>query len=36
VEVYIGYLRKKLSAAGEPALIHTKRGHGYILEEETR
>lgn len=36
VDVYIGYLRKKLSPAGEPALIHTKRGHGYILEEETR
>ncbi len=36
VDVYIGYLRKKLSAAGEPALIHTKRGHGYIIEEETR
>ncbi|MEY4569476.1 MAG: hypothetical protein RLZZ398_915 [Verrucomicrobiota bacterium] len=36
VDVYIGYLRKKLSAAGEPALIHTKRGHGYILEEKIR
>ena len=36
VDVYIGYLRKKLSAGGEPALIHTKRGHGYILEEENR
>jgi DNA-binding response OmpR family regulator len=36
VDVYIGYLRKKLGAGGEPAIIHTKRGHGYILEEETR
>jgi two-component system copper resistance phosphate regulon response regulator CusR len=36
VDVYIGYLRKKLTTAGEPALIHTKRGHGYILEDETR
>ena len=36
VDVYIGYLRKKLSAAGEPILIHTKRGHGYILEEQPR
>ncbi len=36
VDVYIGYLRKKLSSAGEPNLIHTKRGHGYILEEESR
>ncbi len=36
VDVYIGYLRKKLSSDGEPAIIHTKRGHGYILEEESR
>jgi len=33
VDVYIGYLRKKLNAEGEPDLIRTKRGHGYILEE---
>lgn len=33
VEVYIGYLRKKINPAGEPDLIHTKRGHGYILED---
>jgi len=33
VDVYIGYLRKKLNAAGEPDLIQTRRGHGYILEE---
>ena len=33
VDVYIGYLRKKLNAAGEPSLIHTRRGQGYILEE---
>lgn len=36
VDVYIGYLRKKLNSAGEPNLIHTKRGHGYILEAESR
>ena len=30
VDVYIGYLRKKL---GPPALIHTRRGHGYVLSE---
>jgi DNA-binding response OmpR family regulator len=36
VDVYIGYLRKKLSIEGVPSLIHTRRGHGYILEEETR
>ena len=33
IEVYIGYLRKKINPAGEPDLIHTKRGHGYILED---
>ena len=27
--VYIGYLRRKLAAAGAPALIHTVRGVGY-------
>ena len=32
VDVYIGYLRKKLSPTGEANLIQTKRGHGYILE----
>ena len=30
VDVYIGYLRKKL---GAPQLIHTRRGHGYVLAE---
>lgn len=33
VDVYIGYLRKKINAEGEPDLIHTRRGLGYILEE---
>lgn len=33
VDVYIGYLRKKLNAGGLPDLIHTRRGHGYQLEE---
>lgn len=33
VEVYIAYLRKKLHTEGEPGLIHTRRGHGYILQE---
>jgi DNA-binding response OmpR family regulator len=31
VEVYIGYLRKKIDAAGEKQLIHTVRGAGYML-----
>ncbi|MCL4448816.1 MAG: response regulator transcription factor [Actinobacteria bacterium] len=33
LEVYIGYLRKKLEEGGEPRLIHTIRGVGYILKE---
>ena len=33
VDVYIGYLRKKLNAGGLPDLIQTRRGHGYLLEE---
>jgi two-component system response regulator MprA len=34
LEVYIGYLRKKTEAEGEPRLIHTVRGVGYVLREE--
>jgi len=33
VDVYIGYLRKKVDAGGEPKLIHTVRGAGYALKE---
>ena len=33
VDVYIGYLRKKLNPGDLPDLIHTRRGQGYILEE---
>ncbi len=33
LEVYIGYLRKKTEAAGEPRLIRTVRGVGYVLRE---
>ena len=33
VDVYIGYLRKKLNEGGKPELIHTRRGHGYLLAE---
>jgi DNA-binding response OmpR family regulator len=33
VDVYIGYLRKKLERAGKPALINTHRGRGYSLGE---
>jgi two-component system response regulator MprA len=31
--VYIGYLRRKTEAAGEPRLLHTVRGVGYVLRE---
>jgi len=33
VDVYIGYLRRKLEGDGRPRLIHTRRGMGYVLEE---
>ncbi len=33
VDVYIGYLRRKLEKPGWPRLIHTRRGHGYMLAE---
>ncbi|MEM9378683.1 MAG: response regulator transcription factor [Planctomycetota bacterium] len=31
VDVYVGYLRKKLEAEGQPRLLHTRRGRGYVL-----
>jgi two-component system response regulator MprA len=31
--VYIGYLRTKLEAAGEPRIVHTVRGLGYVLRD---
>jgi two-component system response regulator MprA len=31
--VYVGYLRRKTEAAGEPRLLHTVRGVGYVLRE---
>jgi two-component system response regulator MprA len=33
LEVYIGYLRRKTELGGEPRLIHTVRGVGYVLRE---
>ena len=33
LEVYIGYIRRKTEAHGEPRLIHTVRGVGYALRE---
>jgi len=32
VDVYIGYLRKKLESDGSDRILHTRRGLGYILE----
>jgi DNA-binding response OmpR family regulator len=33
VDVYIGYLRKKIERPGLPRLIHTRRGQGYLFGE---
>jgi two-component system response regulator MprA len=35
LEVYVGYVRRKTEAMGEPRLIHTVRGVGYVLKQET-
>ena len=35
LEVYIGYLRRKTEAGGEPRLIRTVRGVGYVLRDST-
>jgi two-component system, OmpR family, response regulator MprA len=34
LDVYIGYLRRKTEAGGEPRLIHTIRGVGYVMREQ--
>jgi two-component system response regulator MprA len=34
LDVYVSYLRRKLEAGGEPRLLHTVRGVGYVLREE--
>jgi len=31
IDVYVNYLRRKIDADGEPKLIHTVRGVGYVL-----
>ena len=33
LDVYVGHLRRKLEAGGEPRIIHTVRGVGYVLRE---
>jgi two-component system response regulator MprA len=34
IEVYVRYLRQKTEEEGEPRLIHTVRGVGYVLRED--
>jgi two-component system response regulator MprA len=34
LEVYIGYLRRKLERGGERRLLQTVRGVGYVLREQ--
>jgi DNA-binding response OmpR family regulator len=34
VDVFVGYLRRKLESNGERRLIQTARGVGYALREE--
>ena len=33
LDVYVGYLRRKTEGEGDPRLIHTVRGTGYVLRE---
>ena len=33
VDVYVGYLRRKIDQEGEPTLVHTVRGVGYKIAE---
>ena len=34
VDVYVGYLRKKLHLPGLPEILHTRRGYGYVLQAD--
>jgi two-component system response regulator MprA len=34
LEVFVGYLRRKTEADGEPRVIQTVRGIGYVLREQ--
>src|SRR2546428_81687 len=33
LDVYVGYLRRKLETGGEPRVIQTVRGVGYVMKE---
>ncbi len=34
IDVYVGYLRRKIDGEGEPRLLHTLRGAGYVLKAD--
>jgi DNA-binding response OmpR family regulator len=34
VDVYVGYLRKKIEFENKPRLLRTRRGQGYVLGEQ--
>jgi len=34
IDVYVGYLRRKIDTAGERRLLHTVRGAGYALKAD--
>jgi len=34
VDVFVGYLRRKLEADGEPRILHTERGIGFVLDDQ--
>jgi two-component system response regulator MprA len=34
IHVYLGYLRRKLESEGEPRVLHTVRGVGFVLRDE--
>jgi len=36
VDVYVGYIRKKLERGGRSRLIHTRRGFGYLLAADSK
>src|SRR5712691_6931255 len=36
IDVYIGYLRRKIDGPGEARLLHTVRGSGYVMKLEAR
>jgi len=35
VDVYVGYLRRRIEGPGERRLLHTVRGVGYVLKDES-